>query len=147
MRDHSSSGDKNHLEKGQSLVEFAITLTLIITLLAGVVDFGRAFFIYVELRDAAQEGALYGSMNPTDTSGIINRVKSASDTPVDLANDPNITVPNPIIVVNPCEGNSIEVQVQYTYQISMPYIGGIIGTQTIPLTASATDTILTPVCS
>ena len=50
--------------KGQSLVEFAIGATILLILLSGVVEFGIAFFQYVQLRDAVQEGALYGSVHP-----------------------------------------------------------------------------------
>ena len=53
-------------ERGQSLVEFAISLTVIMLLLAGAVEFGIALFQFVQLRDAAQEGALYGSIHPGD---------------------------------------------------------------------------------
>ncbi|MCJ7724514.1 MAG: pilus assembly protein [Anaerolineales bacterium] len=137
---------KINSRRGQSLLEFSLTLTVMILLLAGIVDFGRAFFILVELRDAAQEGALYGSFNPTDAAGIVERAKTAAFTPVDLVNDPDVTVPAPIIHGGACEGGSIEVQVLYTFHVSMPFLTGIIGSQTIPLRASVTDTILYPYC-
>jgi hypothetical protein len=137
---------KSTSRRGQSLLEFSLTLTVMILLLAGIVDFGRAFFILVELRDAAQEGALYGSFNPTDSTGIIERTKTAAYTPVDLVNDPDVSIPAPIIHGGACEGGSIEVQVLYTFHISMPFLTGIIGSQTIPLRASVTDTILYPYC-
>ena len=57
-------------EKGQSLVELAISLTFILILLAGVVYFGIGLFYYIAMRDAVQEGALYGSMNPPTASGV-----------------------------------------------------------------------------
>ncbi|MGZ9165968.1 MAG: TadE/TadG family type IV pilus assembly protein, partial [Anaerolineales bacterium] len=62
-------------ERGQSLVELAFSILILIYLLAGAVEFGMAFFQFVQLRDAAQEGALYGSINPTDNPGIIARVQ------------------------------------------------------------------------
>ena len=46
-------------QRGQSLVELAISLMIILWLLAGAIDFGIGFFSYVAIRDAAQEGALY----------------------------------------------------------------------------------------
>lgn len=137
---------KGTSRRGQSLLEFSLTLTVMILLLAGIVDFGRAFFILVELRDAAQEGALYGSFNPTDAVGIVERVKTAAFSPVDLVNDPDVSVPAPIIHGGACEGGAVEVQVLYTFHISMPFLTGIIGSQTIPLRASVTDTILYPYC-
>ena len=56
----------NPKEQGQSLVELAMSLVLLLTLLAGLVDFGRAFLTFVALRDAAQEGAAYASIIKSD---------------------------------------------------------------------------------
>ena len=133
-------------ERGQSLVEFAISLTVMMMLLAGAVEFGIALFQFVQLRDAAQEGALYGSIHPGDDANIMARVRTASPSPIDLY-DPDVT----IVITYPngaphCEGKGIQVNVSYPHQISMPFISPIIGSNTIPLTASVTDTILTPVC-
>lgn len=55
---------------GQSLVELAISLPLLLLLLLGTIDMGRVFFDYIEMRQAAVEGATYGSRRPTDTTGI-----------------------------------------------------------------------------
>lgn len=132
-------------ERGQSLVELAVSLTVIMLLLAGAVDFSIAYFTFTAMQDAAQEGALYGSINPTDTAGIISRVRSASTNPVDLSDtslvDVDVTLPG-----NACEGNELQVDVVYNYPISMPFIGAIIGSQQIRLNARVTDTILQPVC-
>lgn len=132
-------------ERGQSLVELAISLTVIMLLLAGAVDFSMAYFSFSAMQDAAQEGALYGSVNPNDEAGIENRVRNASSNPVDLADttlvDIIVTVPE-----DACEGDEVKVSVIYDYPISMPFIGGIIGSQKITLNASVTDTVLQPVC-
>lgn len=134
-------------ERGQSLVELAISLTVIMILLAGAVDFGMAYFSFAAMQDAAQEGALYGSVNPDDTAGIETRVRNASSNPVDLSDtalvDVSVTT-NP--ETNPCEGGEVTVSLVYDYPLSMPFIGTFIGSQTIRLTASVTDTILQPVC-
>jgi Flp pilus assembly protein TadG len=132
-------------ERGQSLVELAMSLMAIMTLLAGAVDFSVAYFSFTAIQDAAQEGALYGSINPTDEDGIISRVRNASTNPVDLADEDLVDV----VVSLPgdaCEGNEVTVTVSYDYPISMPFIGSIIGSQQIILNASVTDTILQPVC-
>ena len=135
------------LERGQSLVEFAISLTVIMMLLAGAVEFGIALFQFVQLRDAAQEGALYGSIHPDNLASIEERVKAASQSPIDLQNDPNVTITINFPDGSPnCEGKGIKVDVSYPHQIGMPFIGPIIGSNTISLNASVTDTILTPVC-
>ncbi|HKO13305.1 MAG TPA: TadE/TadG family type IV pilus assembly protein [Acidobacteriaceae bacterium] len=55
---------------GQSLIETALTLSLLILLLAAAVDFGRAYYLLIELKSAAHAGAIYGSQYPTDTNGM-----------------------------------------------------------------------------
>lgn len=137
-------------ERGQSLVELAISLTVIMMLLAGAVDFSIAYFSFAAMQDAAQEGALYGSVNPSDESGIITRVRSASSNPIDLNNDTLVGVKVTLSgdscsdIHCACEGNEVKVDVSYDYPISMPFIGGFIGSQQIKLKASVTDTILQP---
>ncbi len=128
-------------ERGQSLVELSISLLVLLYLLSGAVEFGIAFFQFVQLRDAAQEGALYGSMNPTNSAGIIARVRGASNSPIDLSTlTPTITYSGA-----QCEGNGITVALTYNHTVFMPFMSRIIG-NTIPLTATVTDTILTPKC-
>ena len=62
--------NQNHQnERGQSMVELALTITFLMILLAGTIDLGRAFFTWQALRDAAQEGASYGSFKPADVGG------------------------------------------------------------------------------
>ena len=89
---------RNRTEVGQSLTEFALILVFLLVLLAGVFDVGRAFFAYIIIRDAAQEGAVYGSIAPkSDLAGfqtaVADRVEIAfldpedtSSTPINLTN-------------------------------------------------------------
>jgi Flp pilus assembly protein TadG len=129
-------------ERGQSLVELGISLVILLYLLSGAAEFGVLFFQFVQLRDAAQEGALYGSMNPADTSGITARVQGSSTSPIDLTTiTPTITYSGAV-----CEGNAITVTLAYNHQIFMPFMAQILGNSFIPLTANVTDTILRPVC-
>ena len=66
--------NRKKFENGQSLTEFAVSITFIILILSGIVDLGRAYFTYISLRDAAQEGAIYGSINPLDCNKISRTV-------------------------------------------------------------------------
>jgi len=152
---------KNKNERGQSLVELAVSLVLLLLLLSGAVEFGMAFFQFVQLRDAAQEGALYGSMNPyidsnsdntfdagepVNQAGVELRVRGASNSPIDLAAGTVTVVASSSDGSNMfCEGHGLKVEVKYDHVIFMPFITAIVG-PTIPLTASVTDTILSPVC-
>ncbi len=54
---------------GQALVEFALAATLIFFLLAAAVDLGLIFFTVQGMRNAAQEGASYGSRWLKDCAG------------------------------------------------------------------------------
>jgi Flp pilus assembly protein TadG len=147
-------------EKGQSLIELAISLPVILLILLGTIDFGMALFSYSILRDAAQEGALYGSFNPSNTEEIENRARNIlprSDeeavfsSPVDLRDTSNVSIEIDVIG-DDCQGitsgvaNSIQVNVIYQYPILMPFAGNIIGSDTISLTGSATNVILQPPC-
>ena len=116
-----------------------------LTLLVGTVEFGIALFQNVQLRDAAQEGAIYGSLNPGDSTGIEAHVIAASNSPIDLQNDGNLTITS-TVDSTPCEGNAIKVAITYPHQITMPFLSAILGSNTILLNVSVTDTILLPLC-
>ncbi len=55
---------QRNAEKGQSLVEMAVGMVILVMLLSGLLDLGRIFYIYVALEDAAGEAALYLSIDP-----------------------------------------------------------------------------------
>jgi Flp pilus assembly protein TadG len=145
----------NKSERGQSLVELAISLVVLMYLLSGVVEFGIAFFQFIQLRDAAQEGALYGSVNPNTDGPIITRVRNASQQPIDLT---VTSGPRAVTVTvtaldqnNPattkalsaaCVGDGLRVQVEFDHKIFMPFIPVLIGSNTIHLNGNVTDTIL-----
>lgn len=125
--------------KGQSLVEMAISLMIILWLLAIAVDSGMAFFSFVAIRDAAQEGALYASICQ-DATKIKSRAASSSTRPV--------TMTTAMVSVTPptssTAGNPYKVTVTYNYPISTPLASTILGANTIPLSASATSVIMIP---
>jgi len=132
-------------ERGQSLVELALSIVFLMVLLAGVTDLGRLFFAWIALRDAAQEGAVYGSIHPTDFPGIESHVRNASDSPLDLTDASTVQVQIQVIGAA-CAGNAIQVTVTYTFPIATPFIGAIVGGQTFPLSSTVVNTILAPSC-
>lgn len=146
-------------ERGQSLIELAVSLPVMILILLGTIDFGMAIFSYAILRDAAQEGALYGSFNPANKIEIENRARNISprgnkevfSSPVNLRNTTLVNVEVKALGAF-CQGttggvsNSLKVSVSYKYPMLMPFAGEIIGSNTIPLTGTATNIILQPAC-
>ncbi|MBO8137542.1 MAG: pilus assembly protein [Desulfotomaculum sp.] len=67
-------------QKGQSMVEFALLLPLIIILLFGILEFGRVFHSYLVITSAAREGARIGAVGRPD-SEIIARIREAAPLP------------------------------------------------------------------
>lgn len=57
-------------ERGSQLIELALVLPVLMLIFAGAVDFGRAWFLYMEVASAAEAGALYGLTNTTDITGM-----------------------------------------------------------------------------
>ncbi len=52
-------------EKGQSAVEFALVVPVLVLLLVVIADFGRVFFVSIAVKNAARAGAQYGSQTNT----------------------------------------------------------------------------------
>lgn len=72
----------NGNETGSSLIEVAVILLMLLLLFSGVVDIGVAFHYSDTLEKAADAGALYGSQNPTDISGMVQAAdEDAQDVP------------------------------------------------------------------
>ncbi|HNP88156.1 MAG TPA: TadE/TadG family type IV pilus assembly protein [Kouleothrix sp.] len=61
---------------GQSLIEFALVATLLLTLLLGGVDFALAFSSQIALRNAVAEGGYYAIQHPYNPAGIQRQVEN-----------------------------------------------------------------------
>lgn len=72
---------KRKKESGQGMVEFALILPLLLILILGVFDFGRAFYSYLTFEHAGREAARYASIGAD--GGDINKIKEKA---VDASN-------------------------------------------------------------
>src|SRR5450759_3943974 len=54
---------------GQAMVEFAITLPILILLVAGVLELGRGYVFAIATSDAARDGARYAAGKTSITNG------------------------------------------------------------------------------
>jgi len=143
-------------EQGQSLTEFALSLVVLLILLAGVVDLGRMFFAYTIIRDAAQEGAVYGSIAPKDDltyfqGKVEERVKTAFTNPDDSSNPPvdltKLSVQTDVLGATcATPGSGVRVRVEYSVPVTMPFLGAIIGSQDMKMAATVENAILSPIC-
>jgi hypothetical protein len=61
-------------EKAQGMVEFALTLPILLMLFFGIIEFGRLLFVYSATTTAAREAARYGSAAGDDASATPNPV-------------------------------------------------------------------------
>ncbi len=57
-------------DEGSSLVELALVMPMLVFLMVGAIDFGQAYYVSIEVTSAAEAGASYGVINPTDTAGM-----------------------------------------------------------------------------
>ncbi|TCS70380.1 TadE/TadG family type IV pilus assembly protein [Effusibacillus lacus] len=65
-------------QKGQSTVEMAISLTVLVLLLFGIIDFGRIFHAYLALDHAGREAARTASIGGDDIQIKEVAVRAAS---------------------------------------------------------------------
>jgi Flp pilus assembly protein TadG len=116
--------------RGQSLVEFALVLPLLLLLLMGVFDFGRAIYAYNAVSNAAKEGARKAIVDQT----VVTIQTEAAQQAVALGIDPNTVqvafrpVGASTGTCSPIElGCNAEVAVTYQWRAITPIIGGILG--------------------
>lgn len=125
---HGRPGDR-----GQSLVEFALILPVLVLLLMGVFDFGSAVYAYSVVNSAAREGARFAIAHVDDSAAIINRVEDSI-----TGLDPNSLE---VIVSHP-DATSVRVQVTYTFAPITPLIANVISNDGV-LVLSSTATMYT----
>ena len=86
-RRHHSRRDRLNGQRGETLVEFALGLTLFLATIFGILEFGVAVWQYNMLSDFAQEGARWamirGGSNATACTGIGTPPCKASMTDVE----------------------------------------------------------------
>lgn len=145
---------KKKLEHGQSLVELAVSLVLLLMLLAGIVDFGRAILSYFILQDAAEEGIVYGTAFPTDCNQINDRIHNNIDN--QLKNNTTviqIKIQDNAGIYESCYSipfaqvyatKIMRIEITNQFAITMPFLGSILGSQTIPLRITTNGVILRP---
>jgi len=108
-------------EDGQSMVETALVLPVLIILLVGMFDFGRIFYTYTHLHLAAQEAVRVGGLGGND-SEITAFTKSYVN-----INDPE----NLVVGVSPDDstrvsGDYVTVTLDYPMESFTPFISSLL---------------------
>jgi Flp pilus assembly protein TadG len=100
----------------QAMVEFALAVMVILYLIMGVVDFGRAFFAYNEVANVAREGARYATL----TSHTDSQVISYAQGKFPLGGMSVTVTPSPRTA-----GSAVVVQATYSFSALTPLISNI----------------------
>jgi PKD repeat protein len=138
--------------RGQSVVEFALLIPVFMLLLLMAVDFGRLFFTYVQVSNAAREAAAYGATQPTDSAGMQARAvqEKNAQTQGEVALDAVITAcANPAGTTISCAsapggsgpGNTLTVTIRQRFSFLTPFIDDFFGNN-LRMSASATTAVL-----
>lgn len=131
-------------EEGQSLVEFAVSVPVLLLLLVGLVDFGHGFQNYVALgnavREAAREAAVHGyaSSAPWGPAADDANVKTAVRARAAGLVAQNITVTSSWPDGHNQQGGRLVVSATYTF---VPAASAFLGNVTVPLSATTTTKV------
>ncbi len=107
-------------ERGAAAVEFALVLPLLLLLLVGVAEFGRAYNVQTRVSNAAREGVRVMALK-NDVSATRTAAKAAAGS-IPLT-EANISV-TPTHCVSTA-ATSVNATVVITY--SLPYLTGLFG--------------------
>jgi Flp pilus assembly protein TadG len=137
--------------RAQTMVELALVLPIILLVVLGLIEFGRAFFYYTMISGGAREGARYGCVHMEDgqaavESGVREAVYSRlllipTDTvTVTIAYDDGVNpYPNGYIGAAGHLGDSrVVVEVRAPFSMVTPIISEIFPSTTIHFTSART---------
>jgi Flp pilus assembly protein TadG len=114
-------------ERGAALVEFAIGATVFLTVMFGVVEFGRCLWTHNALSDAARRGARYAINHPSSDATAVKKVVVYGDPAggtkplVDNLKEENVNVQYSNFGLG--EGTVSVNITNYQFQLSIPIVG------------------------
>ena len=124
--------------QGQSLVELALILPVVILIVAAAVDLGRVYFSWVNLTSAARVGAAYAASNPSVSFGpgsgyALAVLADRNDAGCPLSPGPAPAPPSfgPDKIV----GSLVAVTLGCDFSPAMPLLQAVVGS-TVRVTAS-----------
>jgi DNA-binding NarL/FixJ family response regulator len=129
-------------ESGQSLVEIALALPLLLLILLAMVDVGRVYFYATAVTNAAREAAMLASRDENATTALVAK-RACVELGADAA--PSGTCPSDVHVdcLRGCTDSVVagrDVNVQVTYDLSLisgSLVGRIFKVNPVPITGIA----------
>jgi Flp pilus assembly protein TadG len=135
-------------QKGQALAEFALILPVLFLLIAGIIEFGRAWNIKQAVTDAAREGARYTVIVDASTiTDVTDKIKARLGLASILTTDPPTTITITPAAFFKCPGGAVgasgaEMTVRVTTTYRMAWVGALMswlgGSSTITISSKAT---------
>jgi Flp pilus assembly protein TadG len=112
-------------ETGQALVEFTMVLPIFLLLLFGMIDFGRGFYTWLLVTNAAREGARVAAVQ-SDNSAINTRIYNSfcDNYPSSCGLNPSKLTINKTNVQGP-RGQAVSIDLSYDFDYATP-IGNIV---------------------
>lgn len=117
-------------EDGQSLVEFALVLPVLLFLMCGIIDFGWLFYNQIALNNAAREGARCAVVS----YGESNWKREAED----RMRDDLAGINGAVVSVSDPHGQQITASVTASPRILTGFTSTLLGRNTMNLRASCT---------
>lgn len=116
--------------RGQSLVEFALILPILLILMLGILDFGRAIAAYNSVSNGARSGARVAIVNQDSDAieaAVLSEAVSLGDVEVEFDPDVNDKAACPAEDCCPQIGCIVEVRVTSSYIPATPIFSNIVG--------------------
>lgn len=104
-------------EGGQSTVEFALILPVLLILVMGIIEFGRIISCYMVINNLAREGARFAAVGKTDsqiTTILLNEHATLDVDKIQIQFSPTYA--------NRVKGEPLKVTINYTVDLITPYI-------------------------
>lgn len=129
-----------HRERGQSIVEMAFVLPILLLLLVFIVDVARAFDAQIVLANAAREGARFATLEPSPTQAEIEQlvVVDVLGSGTNITHMRNFTASDVDVVLG---STAVTVTVSYDFNL---WFGGLVGVPTFQLHREAVMPIYDP---
>ena len=122
------------LERGQSLVEMALLMPILVLILMALFDFGRAIYAYNTVSNAARDGVRLAIVDQRTSGSTYLAAIEAANQATGLGLDPTdasevlVQFPNPLSnCSSPGIGCPVSVKVSYQFSPITPIISSIIG--------------------
>ena len=132
-----ASHPSHHNERGAAVVELAITMLVFLSMIFGMIEFGRLYWTHNALKDAARRGARHAIVRKEDSASI-DAVKKAV-----VYGDPNANPNSAKPIINDLTMNNVAVAyknfnglklsaqatvsiINYKFKMAVPLIGATV---------------------